>query len=581
MNLRFVSKLLLPGLILLTSQIVTPVTAYGQAGLREALEKLDKNDDGLIDPNEVTPLARPYLERILKARSRSEATFYRAVSIERIQESARIYYAVKNGASGRSVYPSTEAKVKSFGPADDEPMVPGFGVGKIRFPYTQADVEATEDTMRRSDRNGDGMIDRQEAVRARRTHRDPFADDINKDDRLSRMELIQRYARRRLLEGNSDELVQRAQRVGNGIKASRKKKDQKDNSEWWRKGGSDYWLTASIMGRFDANRNGNLEVEEAQGLGFRPGQVDVNGDGILTREELFAEMTQLQNEAGDLTEGLPGWFFERDENNDGQIAMHEFTDQWTLRKHQEFELLDTNGDGLLTSLEASRSKAAVGGSYQNDEAEVLPPRRTVISEIEVSDDFLISDLNVHLSITHSHIAHLDGYLTGPDGQRVELFTEVGGSGDHFDQSTFDDQSKIPVTKAKAPFKGTFQPEALVKKQPGLTVFNDTNVKGVWQLVIRGTRNDRFGLLHSWGLTVKPKEELPGSTLSDPLEDAKADSPADPNAKTTDKKTDATTESEDKPSPDSKVKNKKKKEKKEKTRKPADVLNGLKSLYKSP
>ena len=42
----------------------------GQAGLRDSLEKLDRNQNGYIEPDEVTPLSRPYLERILKGRSR-------------------------------------------------------------------------------------------------------------------------------------------------------------------------------------------------------------------------------------------------------------------------------------------------------------------------------------------------------------------------------------------------------------------------------------------------------------------------------------------------------------------------------
>ncbi len=41
---------------------------YAQAGLRDSLVRLDKNQDGEISPDEITPLARPYLERITRAR---------------------------------------------------------------------------------------------------------------------------------------------------------------------------------------------------------------------------------------------------------------------------------------------------------------------------------------------------------------------------------------------------------------------------------------------------------------------------------------------------------------------------------
>ncbi|MEC9094328.1 MAG: calcium sensor EFh, partial [Planctomycetota bacterium] len=70
-----------------------------QAGLRESLEKLDKNDNGFIDPDEVTPLARPFLERVLRNnRGFRESTNYnRPLPISQIQEEARYYFAVRNG----------------------------------------------------------------------------------------------------------------------------------------------------------------------------------------------------------------------------------------------------------------------------------------------------------------------------------------------------------------------------------------------------------------------------------------------------------------------------------------------------
>ena len=112
-----------------------------------------------------------------------------------------------------------------------------------------------------------------------------------------------------------------------------------------------------------------------------------------------------------------------------------------------------------------------------------------------------------LSITHSHTSYLDAYLTGPDGQRIELFTEVGGNDDHFDGTIFDDQSQTPITKARPPFQGSFIPEGALKRQPSLGSFNGKSVKGVWQLVVRGSRSERWGMLHSWELIVTPVDNM--------------------------------------------------------------------------
>ncbi|MEM9587878.1 MAG: proprotein convertase P-domain-containing protein, partial [Planctomycetota bacterium] len=430
--------------------------AFGQAGLRESLEQLDRDQDGRIDPEEITPLARPYLERIATAK---RLRLDRDTRIEDFQEASRIYHALRNGVSGRGVEVESESSIQPFGPMDEQPVVPEFGLAEIKYPYVQADLDEADRTLRRYDRDDDGRIDRREAARARWTHRDPFSMDLDNDDRLNRLELAQRYARRRLLDGDSDELVQRARRVGNGIESSEpQRRRSEDSSQWWRTGGSRYYLTASVLSRFDKNRNGRLEVQETEALGFPPGRIDVDRDGEITRQELFGFLSGLQDESAGAVEGLPGWFFEMDTNGDGQVEMSEYKPEDAVDRFDQFALLDTNGDGLLTDREVVSSKSMVGGSYENRDAEIMPPGRTIISEIEVPDEFVIGDLNVRVSITHSNTSHLDAYLTGPDGTRIELFTEIGGSGNHFEQTVFDDQSRYPITKAKPPYSGTYLPE---------------------------------------------------------------------------------------------------------------------------
>lgn len=480
---------------------------FAQAGLRESLERLDRNENGEIDPDEITPLARPYLERIARSRRLS---LDRSNDISEYQEAARIYHAMQNGVAGTRVRSNSESTIKAFRPDDNQQLIPEFGLAEVKYAYIQDDVDEADRTLRRYDRNSDGYIDRREAERSEWTHNDPFEMDLNGDDRLSRMELTQRYARRRLLSNDSEELVQKARRTGNGIEPSRgndRDRDRDRDSQWWRQGGTSHWLAASVLGRFDSNRNGRLELSEAQELGVAPGRIDIDRDGTLTRDELQAYLAEVQEAAGGDDEALPGWFYELDVDRDGQVSMVEFSDDWSPEKFEEFSRLDHNQDGLLTAVEITRSRALVGGSYSNLNAEPLPPRKTVISEIVIDEDFLIGDLNVQISITHSNTGYLDCYLTGPAGQRVELFTEVGGSGDHFDETIFDDQADYPIVKARAPFDNEYQPEALSKREPSLSQFNDTNARGVWQLIVRGTRSDRFGMLHSWSLLMRPQEIL--------------------------------------------------------------------------
>jgi subtilisin-like proprotein convertase family protein len=503
--------------LLAASCLFSGQRVHGQAGLRESLERLDRNGNGEVDPEEITPLARPYLERVAEARGMS---LDRPYSIDRWQEAARIYYALSNGVAGQRVAPDFQPSVREFGPLPDEPLLPDFGLAEIKYPYTQADLDFADRTIASRDRNRDGYIDRREAVDERWTHRDPFDDDLNRDDRLSRLELAQRYARRRLLEGATDELRQKARRMAESDPTPSERQDRgQEESDWWRRDASRYYLTSTVLSRFDLNRNGRLELSEAASLGIPPGRIDANRDGVLSRDELNAMLTEMQDQAGDPSDNLPGWFYELDVNQDQQVTMLEFATEWSDEKVEQFSTLDISHDGLLTAAEIGQSRAMIGGTYENVDAQVLPPRKTIISEIVVNEDYLIADLNVQLSITHTHTAYLDAYLTGPQGQRVELFSEVGGYDDHFDQTILDDQSRYPINKAQPPFQGSFMPEALVNRQPSLSQFNGTSVQGVWQLVVRGTRSDRFGMLHSWGLIVTPLENMLDSPTTESLPEA--------------------------------------------------------------
>ena len=503
-------RLLLAAPMLGLALSLIPSEAHGQAGLREALEKLDRDQDGEVEPEEITPLARPYLEQITRA---ARMSLNRDNDIEDLQEAARRYYAAKNGSWDRRVRPQGESTVKPFGADDDQPLIPQFGLAEVKYPYTQDDLDFADRTMRSHDRNQDGYIDRREARRERWTHRDPFDDDYNKDDRLSRLELAQRYARRRLLEDVTDELRQKEWRTNDRSPSYSRGRDDDDDRrrEWWRRGSS-AWLSSSVLERFDANRNGRLEPHESKEIGLPVGQIDLNLDGELSRDELQAYLEPLQEEAGQLTEGIPGWFYELDENRDRQVSLSEFTVDWSEQKMQEFAALDLNNDGLLTTEEVASSQRMMGGSFTNRDAEVLAPGKTIVAEIDIDEDLIIGDLNLRLSITHTNVEDLDAFVTGPDGQRIELFTEIGGRGNNFEDTIFDDQVEFPIVKARPPYQGSFLTEAATKRQPSLSHFTGKNARGVWQLTVRGTRSERFGLLHSWSLIIRPEEQMPGRSL---------------------------------------------------------------------
>ncbi|MEC9092259.1 MAG: proprotein convertase P-domain-containing protein, partial [Planctomycetota bacterium] len=391
--------------------------------------------------------------------------------------------------------------LKDFELGWTQTIVPEFGIAKIKFPYTRADLNEVENTMRRCDSNRDGFIDRGEAWRNRWTHRNPFDDDANKDGKLSRLELAQRYARRRLLSTDAYQIYKKQLRNGSGVKQSVFDPRELARQDYFKNRGVAKRLSMDLFARFDNNRDRSLNEKEAEPIGIPFVKLDLDNDGLASRSEVEEVMALFQADASGGQEGVPGWFFELDVNRDNQLEMSEFAQEWSDAKVKEFQEYDLNSDGLVTAKELVDASQK-GGQYVSTDAQIFAPNKTLISEIEIPDNAKIANLKLYLSVTHTYLSQIDGFLIGPDGQKIALFNGVGGTDDNFQNTVFDDNAPTPITKARAPYRGAFRPQALDRKQPGLAAFRGKNSKGTWQLVIGGPRNSRFGMLHQWGLTVE-------------------------------------------------------------------------------
>jgi subtilisin-like proprotein convertase family protein len=474
----------------------------GQSRAAEYLKRMDANSNGYIEPSEISDSARPYLERYAQVGGMSLSQTH---SLRRWEYSVERYYSKRAESTSGQIDPG---KGPSGFELDTEALLlPEFGSAKIRYPYTREDLEEADRMLRNYDRNDDQELDRAEAVAGRWSRGNPYDFDFNHDERISRTELAQRSARNRLAEKQSNQVRYKPSEDNQSSDDAPWARDL-NTSRGLEADRNSRYLADSIVDRYDRNRDHILNARERSGLGIDVGAADFNRDGDVSEDELAAyyyrEMSARDN---DLSDVLPSWFFERDSNGDRQIDMVEFTDQWDDAKVEEFTALDSNRDGILTSDELLGAKALVGGNYLQETAQMLMPRATVVSEIEIDAETKIGDLNVQINITHTYAEQLDAYLIGPDGQRVELFTGVGRSDDHFENTIFDDEAPEQIRSARAPFRGRYQPEALEKKEPGLSHFKGQSLKGVWQLMIRGSRSDRVGILHSWALMVEPADEF--------------------------------------------------------------------------
>jgi subtilisin-like proprotein convertase family protein len=485
---------------------------------------LDANSNGYIEPNELSDRSRAFFERIARG---AGIDLNRANSIARLEEAARRYFDNRRRDSASTVAtPQITSTIKGFEPDDRRPVVPEFGSPQIRYPYTKNHLKDAQELLSRYDRNRDGVLTFDEIDPSRWRGPTPQECDLDRDGKLTLVELAQRYSRREAIDKQAEIIRQfaasQSQAASSTAAATDRRLNEFGSYERGPRGASQAdrgsrALAYSIIERFDANKNGTLEPREMASVGIDIAKADYNRDGRVDRNELGDYLFQeMEREGNDMSELLPTWFFERDLNDDGQIEMAEFTDQWDADKAAEFAMYDSNGDGIITPDEILTSKQIMGGNYANQEAKVLLPRSVVVSEIQVDESVIIGDLNVQLSITHSFTEQLDGYLISPDGQRIELFAGVGGSDDHFDRTVFDDEAPVSITRSRPPFRGSFQPGAVIKRQPSLSSFKGKNMQGVWQLMVRSSRSDRSGILHDWALIVKPDQSSVDTMLDEPV-----------------------------------------------------------------
>lgn len=110
--------------------------------------------------------------------------------------------------------------------------------------------------------------------------------------------------------------------------------------------------------------------------------------------------------------------------------------------------------------------------------------------INVSDSYVITDVNVTVNITHTWNEDLDIYLISPSGTTVELSTDNGGNGDNYNNVTFDDASANILPTGNTTLSGTYRPEG------SLASFNGQNSNGNWILRVTDDANIDGGIINS-------------------------------------------------------------------------------------
>lgn len=213
-----------------------------------------------------------------------------------------------------------------------------------------------------------------------------------------------------------------------------------------------------------------------------------------------------------------------DGNGDG-IAGDDFTRTFFVDRAVEGTVFhDRNGNGLREAGEEPLGAGWVvyddangngsfdtgGGSFSSTNVPVsIPDNTTVTSTLSVAGVVgAITDLNVSVNITHTYNADLDIFLIAPDGTRIELSTDNGGSGDNYTNTVFDDQAVTAITAGKAPFTGSFRPEG------SLAIMNGKSANGIWTLEVSDDANTDTGTINGWSVIIEAASEASTTTTAD-------------------------------------------------------------------
>jgi subtilisin-like proprotein convertase family protein len=113
------------------------------------------------------------------------------------------------------------------------------------------------------------------------------------------------------------------------------------------------------------------------------------------------------------------------------------------------------------------------------------------SVISVTNDIIISDVNVTINLNHTWDGDIEIKLVGPDNTEVMLSNLNGGSGDNYTNTIFDSSASTSIASGTPPFTGTFSPDGNLDDYNGLSSVGD------WKLVVTDRADGDAGTLLDW------------------------------------------------------------------------------------
>ena len=399
-NITNISRLAFTLLTLLATSMLLPADASGQSRVESYLRNADLDNDGRIEPNEMTNPIKRYLQ----------GQGYDITERHRIKEILK-KESKRNEAKATSSTPvETKLKVPKFGVEKKaDSGVNSFSAAVETVKYSESVTKRANDTFRRYDQNEDRVLDENEMRRANWGSPNPSTNDTNGDGRLSFSEIQARYHDREVAERRSEPSArdidsgksERSERGGDRERGGSRRdrfsrsdrgENQNSDADFSKDKSSSRGATASTRGRTssiskspsdksrdyvekyfsdrDLDKNGILEGDELAKVQSRSkSKYDTNRDGKISEDEMLKvldpergsdepasktnvptrrEAINRSRDRSGRSSKTSGSFTQKDTNNDKLIQMQEFSDKWPEKKLKEFLTKDKNEDGVIS-----------------------------------------------------------------------------------------------------------------------------------------------------------------------------------------------------------------------------------------
>lgn len=206
-----------------------------------------------------------------------------------------------------------------------------------------------------------------------------------------------------------------------------------------------------------------------RGMGFSAS--DGGGAGATTVVQAF-----------DVPATISGRVFRDNDGNGIQNATEPGLAGWTVFR-------DKNSNGIVDLPTVTTFNSV-------DTPRAIPDGANTLSSRTVSGlSGVITDINVTVNLTHPYDGELYLTLISPANTPVILANYLGGSGDNYTNTTFDDEAATYISSAAPPFTGSFKPFFDLAQLDG----RDPN--GTWKLRMDDAVSGNTGTLLSWSIQI--------------------------------------------------------------------------------